>query len=88
MISTVRENCYPPVLSPDIAQWQNNASYIKPFKANTLILYYQGISGHQPEEYFVLISSVILEREKCDFVTVIAKFFTLSTTTVGALDRT
>ena len=41
IISTVRENRYPPVLSSDVAQWQNNTSYIKPFKANTLILYYQ-----------------------------------------------
>ena len=43
MISTLRENHYPPVLSPDVAQWRNNTSYTKPFKANTLILYYQGI---------------------------------------------
>ena len=50
IISTLRENRYPPVLSPDVAQWQNNTSYIKPFKANILVLYYQKISGHQPEK--------------------------------------
>ena len=76
IISTLRENCYPPVLSPNVAQWQNNTAYIKPFKANTLILYYQGISGHQPEKCFVLISSIIWERGKCDIVTVITEFFT------------
>ena len=50
IISTVREDRCPPVLSSDVAQWQNNTSYIKPFKANTLILYYQWISEHQPEK--------------------------------------
>ena len=50
IISTVRENRYLPVLSSDVAQWQNNTSYIKPFRANTLILYYQWISWHQPEK--------------------------------------
>ena len=59
IISTLRENRDPPVSSPDVAQWQNNTSYIKPFKANTLILSYQGISGHQPEKWFVLISSIL-----------------------------
>ena len=63
IISTVRENRYPPVLSSDVAQWQNNTSYITPFKANTLILYNQWISGHQPEKCFVLISSIIWERK-------------------------
>ena len=59
ILSTVRENRYPPVLSSDVAQCQNNTSYIKPFKADSLILYYQWISGHQPEKCFVLISSII-----------------------------
>ena len=67
IISSVRENRYPPVLSSDVTQCQNNTSYIKPFKANTLILYYQWISGHQPEKCFVLISSIIWEREKMRF---------------------
>ena len=57
-------------LSSDVAQWQNNTSYIKPFKANTLILYYQWISGHQPEKILRTYFEYNMRKRKCDFVTV------------------
>ena len=48
VISTLRENRYRPDLFPDVAQWQNNTSYIKPFRTNALVLFCQEISRHQP----------------------------------------
>ena len=59
-ICTLRENRYRPNLSRDVAQLQNNTSYIKPFRANALVLCYQGMSRHPPEKKCsVLISSII-----------------------------
>ena len=75
VISTLRENRAPPVLSPDIAKWHNTTSNIKPFRANTLVLYYQGISGHQPEKILLTYFEYNMRKEKCDFVTVITDFF-------------
>ena len=48
-ISTLGQNRYSPVLSPEIAHWQNNTTHMNPFQANTLIPYFQGISGQQPK---------------------------------------
>ena len=50
MISALRENRYRPNLFPDDALCQNNTSYIKPVRANALVLYYQRMSRHQPEK--------------------------------------
>ena len=36
VISTLRENRYRPNLFPDVAQCQDNTSYIKPFRTNAL----------------------------------------------------
>ena len=41
VISTIRKNRYRPDLFPDVAQCQNNTSYIKPFRTNALVLYCQ-----------------------------------------------
>ena len=50
VISTLREKRYRPDLFPDVAQCQNNTSYIKPFRTNDLDLFYQEMSRHQPEK--------------------------------------
>ena len=75
VISTLRENRAPPVLSPYNAKWHNNTSNIKPFRVNTLVLYYQGISGHQPEKLLRTYFEYNMRREKCEFVAVITDFF-------------
>ena len=86
MISTLRENRYRPDLFPDVAQWQNNTSYIKPFRTNALVLYCQEMSGHQPEKMLRSYFEYNMRKGKCDFVTVITDFSHV--TTVCAPDRT
>ena len=82
VISTLRENRYLLDLFPDIAQCQNNTSYIKPFRANVLVLYYQGMSRHHPEK--MLRSYFEYNKKKkggeCDVLTV--------STSVCAYDQT
>ena len=60
---------------PIFAKWHNNTSNIKPFRANTLVLYYQGISEHQLEKILRTYFDYNMRGGKCDFVTVITDFF-------------
>ena len=68
------------VLSRDVAQLQNNTSYIELFRANALVLCYQGMSGHQPEKMLRTYFEYNMRKEKYDVVTVF--------TPVCAYDRT
>ena len=67
VISTLRENRYRPDLSPDVAQLQNNTSYIKPFRANALVQNYPGMSRPKKKmlrPYF----EYSMRKGKCDVV--------------------
>ena len=70
VISTLRESRYRPDLFPDVAQCQNNTSYLKPFRTNALVLNYQEMSGHQPEKMLRSYFEYNMRKGKCDVVTV------------------
>ena len=50
-------------------------SYIKTFRTNTLVLCYQGMSGHKPGKMLRNYFEYNTRKEKCDVVTIITDVF-------------
>ena len=74
VISTLRENRYRPDLFPDVAQCQNNTSYIKPFRTNALELFSQGCRDTSPKKMLRSYFEYNRRNGKCDVVTDITEF--------------